>query len=496
MGTIPFISKMDKSKIINIAARKNILLSPDAIENIMSNSDPMVFINTIITSLENNQLFVTKKDVISFLERETKVMNLSKNFVPHNKSNSEIKVINNTDVTGNSTCIGDIDDFCKYFVSRYNILKKIIEHRNDFGGYAWKIKDALEVDRECRIIGIVNDYKITASGNVILNIEDDGGDKHSTCSVLIPKDSPYINNIFVTDEVVGFIGKMSRSKDGRRSSIFIASKVVKPGIPNNHIWKSSDSDSTVAFLSDIHIGSYTFLENRWEKMVQWLKNNCESKQINYLIMSGDVVDGIGIFPGQEKELIISDIYQQYEKLAEYLKDIPDHIKMVIQPGNHDACRPAEPQPALDKIFSNSFDSNVMMLGNPVYVEIEGRKILTYHGRSIDDWIANVQQLTYDDPLAVMKEMLNSRHLAPIYGQKTALAPEKKDFMAMEIVPDIFVSGHIHGYGSTDYLGIKVINASTWQNQTEYQRMHNFNPKPGVMPMVHLGTGKCTKEIFT
>ena len=124
----------------------------------------------------------------------------------------------------------------------------------------------------------------------------------------------------------------------------------------------------------------------------------------------------------------------------------------------------------------------------MYLNIEGRTVLTYHGRSIDDWVAGVQQLTYNDPLRVMKEMTDARHLAPIYGQKTALAPEKKDYMAMEIVPDIFVSGHVHGYGFMDYKGVKMINASTWQDQTDYQKQHNFNPVPGIMPMVHLGSG--------
>jgi DNA polymerase II small subunit len=41
----------------------------------------------------------------------------------------------------------------------------------------------------------------------------------------------------------------------------------------------------------------------------------------------------------------------------------------------------------------------------------------------------------------------------------------------------------------------MINASTWQDQTDYQKMHNFNPKPGIMPMAHLGTGAVTKEVF-
>ena len=486
---------MDKSEILSAVARRNMFLSPDALEIIMSNSDPVAFTNTVLTSLANNPMFITKEDVMKCLEGDMKVIESPKTFAPHNKANSEIKVVEGTDITGNSTCVGDIDDFFRYFMNRYNTIKRIIERRRDFGGIAIKIKEAMTItERETRIIGIIDERKVTPNGHIMLTIEDDGGDRDSICKVLISKDSSHINDIFVQDEIVGFLGKATKKENGR-SPIFIASKVFKPGVPNDHKWIPSDSDSTVAFLSDIHIGSYTFLEKRWENMVKWLKENCEKKQINYIIMPGDVVDGIGIFPGQEEELVISDIYGQYEKLAEYLKEIPDNIKMVIHPGNHDACRPAEPQPALNRVFSNSFDSNVMMLGNPVFLEIEGRKILTYHGRSIDDWVAGVQQLTYDDPLAVMREMMNSRHLAPIYGQKTALAPEKKDFMAVETVPDIFVSGHVHGYGYMDYMGIRMINASTWQDQTDYQKMHNFNPKPGIMPMVHLGTGIVSKEVF-
>ena len=487
---------MDKKEILSIAARRNMFLSPDAIEIIMSNSDPVAFTNTVLTSLANNPMFVTKEDVMNCLQGDMRVIESPKTFTPHNKANCEIKVIEGTDVTGNSTCVGDIDDFFRYFMYRYKTMKRMIEMRSDFGGTALKIKDAMSGDREreIRIIGIINDKKYTASGNLMLTVEDDGGDRDSVCRVLINKDSPNFNDVFVQDEVVGFLGRPTKKEAGR-SQLFMASKVFKPGVPRNHRWVPSDSDSTVAFLSDIHIGSYTFLEKRWEKMVKWIKENCEKKQINYIIMPGDVVDGIGIFPGQEEELVISDIYKQYEKLAEYLKEIPDHIKMVIHPGNHDACRPAEPQPALNRVFSNAFDSNVMMLGNPVFLDIEDRKILTYHGRSIDDWVAGVQQLTYDDPLAVMKEMMNSRHLAPIYGQKTALAPEKKDFMAIEVVPDIFVSGHVHGFGYMEHMGIRMINASTWQDQTDYQKMHNFNPKPGIMPMVHLGDGTVTKETF-
>jgi DNA polymerase II small subunit len=92
-------------------------------------------------------------------------------------------------------------------------------------------------------------------------------------------------------------------------------------------------------------------------------------------------------------------------------------------------------------------------------------------------------------------MLVRSHLAPIYGQKTALAPEKKDYLIMETVPDIFVSGHVHGAGVMEYRGVKTINASTWQSQTDYQKMHNFNPDPGIMPIVDLGSGRVNMKNF-
>ena len=130
----------------------------------------------------------------------------------------------------------------------------------------------------------------------------------------------------------------------------------------------------------------------------------------------------------------------------------------------------------------------MMVGNPINLRIERRLVTSYHGKSIDDFFAGVRGLSYDNPIAVMKEMVTRRHLAPLYGMRNALAPEKKDYLVMEEVPDIFVTGHVHGTGRMDYRGVKMINASTWQAQTDYQKMHNFNPEPSIKPIVNLGTG--------
>ena len=474
-----------RKEVLDSAARQRMFLSPDALELILCNNSPIDFAATVLSSLSKNAVFVTADDVRNFLTGESTVMKSPKPFVPKNKRQLDISVVPETDITGESTCEGTIDDFAKYFKYRYFTLRKLLRERRDFAWAGLGIKDALNLDREIKIVGIVSEISLTKNGHRIMTIEDDT----ASCKLLIMKDSPMINEMIVSDEVIGVTGKPGSKKD-----MIIVSEIFRPEVPVKS-WKRSDSVGSIAFLSDVHVGSKTFMKKNWDRMVRWMRQNAYDNDIDYLVFPGDVVDGIGIFPGQIEELEVLDIYEQYDLFAEYLKDLPDHVKMVVHPGNHDAVRPAEPQPALASLYTKTFDSNVMMVGNPVSLNVEGRTVLTYHGRSIDDWVSGVQQLSYDDPVRIMQEMLSRRHLAPIYGQKTALAPEKRDYMIIERVPDIFVTGHVHGAGYVEYRGTKMINASAWQDQTEYQKSHNFNPKPAVMPIVHLGTGRTSMQDF-
>jgi DNA polymerase II small subunit len=176
--------------------------------------------------------------------------------------------------------------------------------------------------------------------------------------------------------------------------------------------------------------------------------------------------------------------------------IPERIRVIAMPGNHDAVRLAEPQPALPKEVTALFDSRITFVGNPCCLEIDGRTILAYHGRSMDDFVAGIRNLTYGNPAEIMKEMLRRRHLAPTYGERTALAPEQKDYLVIDTVPNIFVTGHVHACSVSEYRGIKLINASAWQSQTAFQRMHNQMPDPAKVPMVNLGTGEAWVEDFS
>jgi len=177
--------------------------------------------------------------------------------------------------------------------------------------------------------------------------------------------------------------------------------------------------------------------------------------------------------------------------------IPDHISIIIQPGNHDAVRPAEPQPAFEKAIQDLFSGKeIIFIGNPSYFSLHGIEVLSYHGQSLLDFATNIKHLNYNNPIEIMKIMLKKRHLTPTYGGYTPLAPEHSDYMIIDRVPDIFVTGHVHMASVSDYRGVTLINASSWQAQTTYQKMLNFFPDPAKLPIVDLKTGNATMMDFS
>ncbi len=110
----------------------------------------------------------------------------------------------------------------------------------------------------------------------------------------------------------------------------------------------------------------------------------------------------------------------------------------------------------------------------------------YHGRSLDDIISRVSRLSYEKPHDAMVELLKRRHLAPLYGERSPIAPEKDDYLVVDDVPDIVHSGHVHTYGTGFYRGVFLVNSSTWQSQTEFQKKVNLNPMPGNVAIYQPG----------
>jgi DNA polymerase II small subunit len=268
--------------------------------------------------------------------------------------------------------------------------------------------------------------------------------------------------------------------------------VMMPDIPD-HLPNKSKSEAYAVLISDLHVGSKYFMKREFLRFLDWLSSSSDDdivKKIKFLCVGGDLIDGIGIFPNQDKELLEIDAAKQMNHAVQLLAKVPKHIKVLVIPGNHDLGRRALPQPAIprkdlgEQVYSLE---NCMMLGNPAFVELNGVKVLMYHGQSLDDIIATTPGLSYSKPSEAMKVLLKARHLAPIYGERTPVAPEQEDMMVITEVPDILHSGHVHVVDVQSYRGTLVVNSGAWQSQTKYQQTMGITPTPGMAVIVNLAT---------
>ncbi|MDD1719449.1 MAG: DNA-directed DNA polymerase II small subunit, partial [Methanoregulaceae archaeon] len=316
---------------------------------------------------------------------------------------------------GSAGSIGGVGDYFHYFRDRYTRLGNILRTRVSPMPIEALTKSARYRQEACTVLGIVGDLRSTTNGHRIAEIEDPTGN----VSVLFNKDRPGFSDAesLISDEVVGVRGTLSN--DGR---IFFADQLFRPDVPISHAPFLSPDPGKAIFISDIHVGSSTFLEDAWHRFAEWL----EGSDASYLLVAGDLVDGIGIFPGQEQELTLPNIYAQYEKLGELISMVPRRIRIILAPGNHDVVRGAEPQPAIPEKFTEKFPDNCTFVENPAMVNLQGVHVLMYHGRSIDDMISQIPGATYEKPGPMMDAMLQRRHLAATYGRRTPIAADRED----------------------------------------------------------------------
>lgn len=455
---------METGEIIQIFAGSGFQIDPQALDILKSGSPELI--QSVLKSIDSSVMVVGTEHINKSILK------------PSKDGNTESPVSVLSDITNQSTCIGEYTDFVQYFKERYSLLGDMLRKRISARPIESLKKRNLDTREQLSVIGMVLDIRTTVNGHKLIEVEDTSG----TIPVLIHKERDKelleMANSILLDEVIGVTGTLS--SDG---NIMFANKIIWPDIPNTQ--KTSldgKKEGKAVFISDIHVGSRTFLEDAWLRFVEWLGDD-----VKYLVVAGDVVDGIGVFPDQDKELAISDIYEQYEKAAWYLNAVPKHIKIIISPGNHDAVRQAEPQPCLPERITRTFRSDIIFVGNPALVDIGGAKVLIYHGRSMDDIIANIPGFSYNDPTKPMIEMLKHRHLSPIYGGRVSIAPEKKDHFVIDLIPDILHCGHVHTVGVSRYKGVLTVNSGTWQSQTEYQKRMNLKPIPARATVVDLAS---------
>jgi len=383
-----------------------------------------------------------------------------------------------------------IQAYSSYFKSRLKKMRRILRENPEIGTVIDIAKLGYVRDDEVTIIGLVNDKRETAKG-YMFEVEDATG----RVKVFLGRDKENASrayNTIMPDSVVAFRGQPGRG-------IFFANRVFLPDVPRFRKQKPPLEEKVYAvLLSDIHVGSNKFCEGAFVKFLEWLNGEVNSRteeelvsRIKYLILGGDLVDGIGIYPGQYNELAIPDIFDQYEALANLLRNVPEHITMFIGPGNHDAARTALPQPGFYEEYARPIYrlKNAVIISNPALIELHGREFLIAHGRGIEDVVDFIPGRTHHRPAEAMVELLKLRHLAPTFGNKVPIAPDPEDTLVIESVPDLFQAGHVHVMEYRIYNGVFVINSGTWQAQTEFQKMVNIVPTPARVPIIDVETAR-------
>ena len=494
-------------KVVDMSISAGFQLDKEAFEflkNLEEGQDPVLLMSEVLKKIEEEKIetFLITRELLERASREvlpkkTVYKSSKSRFKPYAKEiEADINVL--SDPTNFLNPSGTMEGYLTYFKDRFLKLSKFLKMRID-------CKDAIPINEankakektKVKIIGMVTEKK-ERKGIISLKIED----LDSEANILITQKAKNkliekARNILL-DQVICIIA----TKTG--NDLFFAEEVIFPEIPSKINRKLSPEPVNVVLTSDLHVGSKTFMEKEFQRFIYWIRGEYGNRRLRklashtkYLVILGDLIDGIGVYPNQIEELLTKDIQEQYQQVAKFIEQIPDYVEVIIIPGNHDAVRRALPQPAIPRDYVEPIyeKRKIYSLGEPSTIKLHGVELLLYHGRSIDDVIANIPDITFHTPDLAMKVLLQSRHLAPIYGQRTLLAPEEKDYLIIESPPDIFAAGHIHVWRYNSYKGTLIVNTGAWQRQTEYQRMMGLMPTPGVVPVVNLQNLEVTPISF-
>ncbi len=389
---------------------------------------------------------------------------------------------------------GKYDDFYELTLDKYNKLKNLIRKRPEVSS-ATNINNIFRISTSIEIstLGLVDKIHQTKKGNYLFTLEDLTG----KISVLIQNNSENLDFVKIiertlNDQMVFVKGFYNPGEHGRKGIIF-ASYISKIDIPTNFQPNFSPDPLSIALISDIHIGSKEFEEGLFTKFINFLNGKSNNKllrekagRIKYLVINGDLIDGIGIYPNQQEDLIITDIYKQFKKASDILLDIPDYIKIFFVSGNHEPVRNAIPRPAVPKKYCEDLvNMGIKCLGNPSLIKTHNVNTLIYHGESMHDIIRIIHDLDINKPIETMKEFLIGRHLAPTFGGKTQIAPVNTDHLIVEKIPDIFHTGHVHINGIGKYRNVTLVNSGCFQAQTDFMKSFGIMPTPGIVPVIEL-----------
>jgi DNA polymerase II small subunit len=479
---------------ISSCSKLGILVSPEINTEGIDNDELINHIN----SLEIKPFIINQEFINDYLSRNnffSKSIPLNAEVIVNSalvreKDSSNVEIVKSY---GANNKTKSINDWFEFYTNRFNRLKNILESRQELKN-ASSISSIKKIQGKSSVstIGLVKDISKMHNNHYIIEIEDPTG----SISLFVSANSELVKECenLVHDEVIGITGSYN-------SNFIYVSEFIFPEVPDDRAVKSGN-DEYACFISDIHIGSIDFEKKMFENFISWIKGDCGTKEqqetakkVKYLFIIGDLADGVGVYPGQEKELEIKDIYKQYQVLADYLKEIPEDIAIIAIPGNHDAARQSEPQlPLFSDIAKPIYDIlSVKNLSNPSVVNIgktpdsKGLNCMLYHGFTYTYYASKVPMLLnigMDRPDSISEFLLKKRHLGPAH-KSGIITPGNFDSLLIDDIPDVLATGHIHTLGHRKYKGINIIAASCFQRMTSFMEKLGHHPTPGFVPLLNL-----------
>lgn len=391
------------------------------------------------------------------------------------------------------------DDFVKSLQLRYREIERLLKGRQELASTTSLARIRAKRDRETvACIGMVVDKSETANGNMLFTIED----FTAQIRVLVTEKKWELFDLAKEvqfDEVIGIIGSGS-------GEIIFADAIIIPDVPLTKELRKSPLDEYAIFVGDPHFGSNVFLKDDFLRFVEWINGRVGSDEqrliaskVRYVFITGDLIEGVGVYPGQEHDLAIVDITQQYEEAARYLSLIPQDKQLVLFTGNHDAGRLSEPQEPLLRPYAQALYDlpNTTIVSNPAVVNIgatesfPGLDCLLYHGGSFIYYADSIPHIRSAGGQKradlIMKYLLQRRHLAPTHNAAMTIPTTDRDWLLIDRVPDLFVSGHIHRVSVSSYRNVTCINAGCWTETTEDQVKRGLEPQPSKLIMLNLKT---------
>lgn len=463
----------------------------DLLESAVGDEDVGALLEAILE--QTGSVFITRDDVARSLKKPM-APEISSETVPSARVfeaeakgiSSRIRVL---DDPGKKATRGEsLSDYVSLFKDRYKKLVGILGKRLGLGkleGVAPGLQ--LQPGDTAMVAGLVSNKRIRKTG-MWIDLEDPENKLSAFVSQRTAETYKLARQIPLDSVVAAKIRRV-------RVRLNIVDELFLPELGTG---KSNRSRREVyaVLTSDLHVGSKLFLKDVFMRFVLWLNGkygNADLQQlaskVKYVVIAGDLIDGVGIYPYQEQEIEEVRIEKQYEKAAALLEQIPDYIEIVILPGNHDATRQALPQPPILREYAQFLydQDRYHMVGNPVNLALHRVNVHAFHGRSLDDCMSTMPGIRQNNNAEALRMLLRVRHIAPTFGLKTKIAPQRSDALIIQRPPDILQAGHIHINHHLYYNNRLVLNSGAWQGQTLYQRELGWEPTPGLAPLVDLST---------